>query len=142
MENKYLLQHYQINGGVHVSRDVLHEETVIHFQKNCVLSGFPQRLENLEKMVMEKPWNMRNLPKIMEFCDQSWHFTNFAPKCYQICIFVVTTKILSSDLENLHFTMFSAKRHKCKIGLRNCHGIFFFKSAGTMFYVKSISHAE
>ena len=138
---------------MHVSRDVLREETVIHFQKNCVLSGFPQRLENLEKMVMEKPWNMRNWPKIMEFCDRSWHFTNFAPECYQICIFVVTTKIFSSDLENLHFTIFSAKRHKCKTGLRDGHGKlrnghgkvmenYFVKYVGTLFSVKAISHAE
>ena len=32
------------------------------------------------KIVMEKSWNMKNLPKVMEFCDQSWNFTNFVPK--------------------------------------------------------------
>ena len=35
--------------------------------------------------VMEKSWNMTNLPKVMEFYFQSWNFTNFAPKMYQIC---------------------------------------------------------
>ena len=40
------------------------------------------------KMVMEKSLNMKNLPKVMEFCDQSWNSTNFAPKFYQICIFL------------------------------------------------------
>ena len=39
------------------------------------------------KMVMEKSWNMKNWPKVMEFCLQSWNFTNFAPKMYQICVF-------------------------------------------------------
>ena len=36
--------------------------------------GFPQRLENLENengygRVMENSWNMKNWPKVMEFCD-------------------------------------------------------------------------
>ena len=39
------------------------------------------------KMVMEKSWNMTKWPKVMEFCYQSWHFTNFATKLYQICMF-------------------------------------------------------
>ena len=65
------------------------------------------------KMVMEKSW--KNWPKVMEFCDQSWNFTNFAPKFYQICIFFVTAKKLSSNLESPHFQTFSAKYCKCKI---------------------------
>ena len=24
------------------------------------------------KMVMEKSWNMKNWPKVMDFCDRSW----------------------------------------------------------------------
>ena len=32
------------------------------------------------KVVMEKSWNMKNWPKVIEFCDQSWNFTNFAPE--------------------------------------------------------------
>ena len=35
---------------------------------------------------------------------------------------LVTTKKLSSDLESLHFLMFSAKRHKFKIRERDGHG--------------------
>ena len=31
-------------------------------------------------MVMEKSWNMKKCPKVMEFCDQSWNFANFVPK--------------------------------------------------------------
>ena len=65
---------------------------------------------------------MTNWPKVMEFCDQSWNFTNFAPELYQICNFLVTTKKLSSDLESPHFLTFSVKRRECKIGKRNGHG--------------------
>ena len=74
------------------------------------------------KAVMEKSWNMhmKNWPKVKEFCDQSWNFINFALELYQICIFVVTTKKLSNDLES-HFLMFSTKSHKCKIMRRNDH---------------------
>ena len=66
-------------------------------------------------MVMEKSWNMEHWPKIMEFCDQSWNFTNFAPKLCQFCMFLVTSKKLSSDLESPHFPLFSAKCRECKI---------------------------
>ena len=37
------------------------------------------------KMVMEKSRNMKNRQKVMEFCDQSWNFTSFAPEFYPIC---------------------------------------------------------
>ena len=37
---------------------------------------------------MEKSWNMKNSPKVMEFCYQSVNFTNFAP-----------TKKVSIDVE-------------------------------------------
>ena len=57
----------------------------------------------------------------MEFCDQSWSFTNFAPELYQICIFFVTNKKLSSDLESPYFPRFSAKRCECNIGKRDGH---------------------
>ena len=40
------------------------------------LTGFPQRLENLENC-HGKDRNMTNLPNVMEFCDQSWNFTKF-----------------------------------------------------------------
>ena len=73
------------------------------------------------KMVMEKSWNMKNWPKVMEFCDQSLNFTTFAPKFDQICSFLVTNKKFSSNLKSLHFPTFSAKCRKCKIGKREGH---------------------
>ena len=73
------------------------------------------------KTVTKKSWNMNDWAKVMEFCDQSWNFTNFAPEMYQICIILVTTKKLSSHLESLHFPKISAKRHNCKIGKTDGH---------------------
>ena len=58
----------------------------------------------------------------MEFCDQSWNFTIFAPKFYQFCMVFVTAKKLSSKVESLHFLMFSTKCRECKIGKRDGHG--------------------
>ena len=43
----------------------------------------------------------------MEFCYQSWKFTNFTPELYQICMLFATTKNLSIDVESLHFLMFT-----------------------------------
>ena len=60
-------------------------------------------------MVMEKSWNMKNWPKVMEFCDHSWNFTNFPKELYQICMFLVATKKLINNLESPHFPKFSAK---------------------------------
>ena len=34
------------------------------------------------KMVMEKSWNMKNWPKVMEFCDSVMEFYQFAPNLY------------------------------------------------------------
>ena len=68
------------------------------------------------KIVMEKSWNMKNWPKVMEFCDQSWHFTSFDPNCAKFVILLALTKKFSSILESPHFPMFSAKCRKCKIG--------------------------
>ena len=45
-------------------------------------------------MVMEKSWIMKNWQKVVEFCDQSWNFTSFAPEFYQICA-------LSADIKKL-----------------------------------------
>ena len=44
----------------------------MEFSKNRV----PTETGNGYEKVME------NWPKVMEFCDQSWNFTNFAPKLY------------------------------------------------------------
>ena len=90
------------------------------------------------KRVMEKSWNMKNWPKVIEFCDQSWNLTNFAHN------FFVTIKKLTSNLESLHFLMFSAKCRVCKIGKtdghaksRNGHGKvmekYFVKYVGTLY---------
>ena len=82
----------------------------------------------------------------MEFCDQSWNFTNFAPELFQICIFFVTTigtKKSSSDQESPQFPRFFAKRRECKIRKKDGHGKsrnghrkvmdkYFFKSVGTL----------
>ena len=70
------------------------------------MTGFPQRLNNLENenghgKVMEH----EKLPKVMEFCDHSWNFTNLVPELF------VTTKNLSSSP-----IVFFAKRRKCKLG--------------------------
>ena len=94
-------------------------------------------------MVMEKSWDMNNWPKVMEFCDHSWNFTNFGSRFYQICIFFVTTKKLSSDLESRYCPTFSAKCLECKFRKREGHGKsrnghgkvmdkYFVKSVGTL----------
>ena len=93
------------------------------------------------KMVMEKSWNMKDLPKVTEFCDQSWNLTNFTPpNCAKFVFFLVTTKKLSSDLDSPHFPMFSVKRRKCKIGKKDGQGKvmekYFVKSVGTLTFVK------
>ena len=85
------------------------------------------------KLVMEKSWNMKNWLKVMEFCDQSWNFTNFDPKLCQICIFLVPTKKFSSYLESLYFLMFSAKCRECKIIHGKVMEKYFVKSVGTLF---------
>ena len=50
------------------------------------------------------------------------NLTNFAPKCYQICIFFITAKKWSSNQESLHFPAFSEKCRECEIGKRDGHG--------------------
>ena len=71
-------------------------------------------------MVMEKSWNMKNWPKVL--CDQTWNFTNFAPKIYKICTCFATTKKLTIHVESLHFLTFYAKCHKYKNKKRDGHG--------------------
>ena len=67
-------------------------------------------------MVMEKSWNMKNWPKVIEFCDQLWNFTNFAPKFYQFCFVLVTAKKLSRNLEIPHFRRFPQNVANAKSG--------------------------
>ena len=71
---------------------------------------------------MKKSWNMKNWPKVIEFCNQSLNFTNFASKLCQICNFLVTAKKLINDLESLYFPKFSAKCRERKIREKDCHG--------------------
>ena len=59
--------------------------------------------------------------EFMEYCYQSWNFTNFAPKLYQICTFFATTKTCI-DVESLHFPTILAKHSKCKIKKNDDHG--------------------
>ena len=87
------------------------------------------------KMVMEKSWNMKNWPKVMDFFVSVMEF-------YQFCIFSVAAKKLSSDLKK---SAFSAKCCKFKIGQRDGHGKsrngrhgkvmekYFVKSVGTLY---------
>ena len=65
-------------------------------------------------MVMEKSWNMQNWPKVMEFCYESWNFTNFATKVHEVCMFLATTEKLSTHVESPQFPQFSMKCRKCK----------------------------
>ena len=57
-------------------------------------------------MAMEKLWNVKDWQKVMEFCDQSWSFTNFHPKFDLIYALFAD---ISIGLESPHFLTFSAK---------------------------------
>ena len=68
---------------------------------------FPQRPEN--ESAQGKVMEHENLTKVMEFCDQSWNFTNFDPEFYlrnlasvqKICIsnlFCIMSQNLSSEM--------------------------------------------
>ena len=49
--------------------------------------------------MVKKSWNMKNWPKVMEYCDQSWNYTKFV-------FFLVTAKKLSRNLESQHSDFF------------------------------------
>ena len=68
-----------------------------------LLTGFPQRLENLENesghgKVME---HEKLAKKIREFCAQSWNFTS---EFYQICALFADIRKFSIDLEKSAFS--------------------------------------
>ena len=65
---------------------------------------------------------MKIWPIVMEFWDQSWNFTTFLPKFYQICAFFADIKKFSKSLESLHIQTFSTICHECKIKQRDSHG--------------------
>ena len=49
--------------------------------------------------------------RVIEFCDQSWNFTDFTPEFYHVCFFFVDIKKLRNldiSLESPHFLTFSA----------------------------------
>ena len=67
---------------------------------------------------MEKSWYVKHWQEVVEFCYQSWNFTNFAPELYQICSFLPALGILSINVERPHFPTFFAKRPECKVKKR------------------------
>ena len=54
---------------------------------------------------MQKSWYVKHWQEVVEFCYQSWNFTNFAPELYQIC----SIKKLGIDVERPHFPTFFVK---------------------------------
>ena len=91
---------------------------------------------------MEKSWNVKNWPKVMVFCDQSWNFTHSAPKLYYICKFLDATKQQSKKSA---FSDISAKRRKFKLGremvmeneemVMESHGKIFCQVCGNPLHV-------
>ena len=65
------------------------------------------------KMVMEKSWNMKNWPTVMEsviaFCDQSWNFTNFTLNFTKFVFSLSPLNKTHRCIESLHYLTFSAK---------------------------------
>ena len=57
---------------------------------------------------------MKNWPKVMDFCDQSWNFINFGPEFYQICVLFANIKKIGFSLDSPHFSPISAKCNRCK----------------------------
>ena len=49
---------------------------------------------------------MINWPKVIEFCVQSWNFSNFAPEFDQICTFFFNLENFDISSESLHFPTF------------------------------------
>ena len=88
------------------------------------------------KMVME------NLPKVMEFCYQSW---NSPLNCTKFVCFLLPLKKLSIDVESPHFLTFSAKCREYKsyklYYTRDGYGKemekYFVKCVGTLFPIYS-----
>ena len=65
---------------------------------------------------MEKSWNMKNLPKVMEFCYSIMEFYQFCPQIVpNLDVFFFHYQKLRVNVESSHFTAFSAKRRECKI---------------------------
>ena len=94
-------------------------------------------------MVMEKSWNMKNWSKVMEFCDQSWNFNNFAPEFYQICIFFVTNQ---AAIYKVHFPQNTANAKLGREMVRENQEMvtekYFVKSVGTPLSYLSPQHTD
>ena len=73
-------------------------------------------------MVMEKPWNMQNWPKVMEFCYQHGIVPILSPNGPNLYGFFATTQKLSIDFGSPYFLTFSARHCECKINKRGGHG--------------------
>ena len=67
---------------------------------------------------------LEKLPKVMEFCDELWNFTNFAPELYQICALLLASDItkFSIGFGSPHFTTFAAKCREWDIEQGGGHG--------------------
>ena len=63
-------------------------------------------------MAMEKLWNVKDWQKVMEFCVQSWSFTNFHTKFDLIC---APFADISIGLESRKFLTFFVKCRKCRL---------------------------
>ena len=82
--------------------------------------GFPQRLENLQNESGDgKVMEHKKFPKVMEFCDRSWNFNNFAPQFYQMCAFFADIKKFVQNFESLQCLTLSAKCRECKFKQRD-----------------------
>ena len=75
----------------------------------------------------------------MEFSNQSWNFLishGILPILYQICISIVTTKKLRSDLESPHCPNVNSRRETVmenqEMVMETLWESFFFKSVGTL----------
>ena len=72
---------------------------------------------------MEKSWNIKKMQNVMEFYDQLWNFSNFAPGFDQICALFGYIKKFNIRSECLHFHTFSSKnsaiaKFEQRVGLR------------------------
>ena len=76
-------------------------------------------------------------PKVMEFCYQSWKFTNFSPKCTKfVCLFAITkTLSINAESSQFHFLQtpkWSWKSHG-KIFCQVCRNPDYICAAKTYF---------
>ena len=73
-------------------------------------------------MVLEKSWNVQYWQRVMEFCYQSWNFTNFPPKLYEMCMSFAATKKISIRVEVCIFQCFLQNASNMENDNRDGHG--------------------